>query len=137
VREKSIKTPIEDPGGEERVDITDMETAKSWDVSSAPTKLSYEFASSKLFASELYAVSRGSNSHVLTAQSNAGLAIACYNDVVDEAGERGDAANEEGNNCAPVASVSGRVAVDTVKVVHIGYRYIAASNDVIAVARYK
>ena len=44
---------------------------------------------------------------MLTAQRDAGLAIARYNDVVDEAGERGDAADEEGDDGAPVASVSG------------------------------
>jgi hypothetical protein len=74
---------------------------------------------------------------VLTAHRDAGLAITRYNDVVDEAGERGDAANEEGGDGAPVASVSGRVAVDAVEVVHIGYRHVTASDNVIATARDK
>jgi len=70
VREKSIEAPVEDAGGDEGVDIADIEK-------------------------------------VLTAQRDASLAIACYNDVVDEAREWGDAANEEGDDGAPVASVSG------------------------------
>jgi hypothetical protein len=74
---------------------------------------------------------------VLTAQRDAGLAIARGNDVVDEAGERGDAADEEGDYGAPVASVSGRVAVDAVEVVHVGYGHVAASDDVVAAARDK
>jgi hypothetical protein len=74
---------------------------------------------------------------VLTAQRDAGLAIARCNDVVDEAGERGGAADEEGGDGAPVASVSGRVAVDAVEVVHVGYRHVTASNDVVATAQDK
>ena len=69
---------------------------------------------------------------MLTAGRDAGLAVARYNDVVDEAGERGDAADEEGDDGAPVGSVSGRVAVHAVEVVHVGYRHVAASDDVIA-----
>lgn len=71
----------------------------------------------------------------MTAHRDAGLSIACYNDVVDEAGERGDAADEESDDGAPVASVSGRVAVDAVEVVHVGYGHVTASDDVVAAAR--
>jgi hypothetical protein len=74
---------------------------------------------------------------VLTAYGDASRAIARYNDVVDEAGERGDAADEEGSDGAPVASESGRVAVDAVEVVHVGYGHVTASHDVVAVARDK
>lgn len=74
---------------------------------------------------------------MLTAQRDASLAITCYNDVVDEAGERGNAANEEGGDGAPVASVSGRVAVDTVEVIHVRYGYVTVSDDVVAAARDK
>jgi hypothetical protein len=74
---------------------------------------------------------------VLTAQGDAGRAIARYNDIVDEAGERGDTADKEGSDGAPVASESGRVAVDAVEVVHVGYGHVTASDDVIAVARDK
>jgi len=92
VREKSIEAPIEDAGGDERVDIADVEK-------------------------------------VLTAQRDVGLAIARYNDAVDEAGERGNAADEEGSYGAPVACVSGRVAVYAVEVVHVGYGHVTASDD--------
>ena len=71
---------------------------------------------------------------MLTTRRDAGLAIARCNDVVDEAGEWGDAADEEGGNGAPVAGVSGRVAVDAVEVVHVGYGHVTTSDDVVAAA---
>ena len=103
-----------------------------------PTNLRSTLASGKLFASKLLAGrGKGRGLQVLTAQRDAGLAIARCNDVVDEAGERGDAADEEGDNGAPVASVSGRVAVDTVEIVHVGHGHVTASDDVVAAARDK
>ena len=104
----------------------------------SPTKLPSTLASGKLFASKLRAGrGKGRALQVLTAQRDASLAIACYNDVVDEAREWGDAANEEGDDGAPVASVSGRVAVHAVEVVHVGYGHVTASDDVVAAARDK
>ena len=38
---------------------------------------------------------------------------------------------------APVGSVSGRVAVHAVEVVHVGYGHVTASDDVVATARDK
>lgn len=72
---------------------------------------------------------------MLTAQRDAGLAIARYNNVVDEAGKWGDAADEEGDDGAPVGSESGRVAVNAVEVVHSRYGHITASDNVVAAAR--
>jgi hypothetical protein len=80
---------------------------------------------------------KGRGLQVLTAQRDTGLAKARYNDVVDEAGERGDAADKEGSDGAPVASEFGRIAVDAVEVVHVGYGHITASNNVITAARNK
>jgi hypothetical protein len=74
---------------------------------------------------------------VLTAQSDAGFAITSYNDVIDEAGQRGDAADEKGDDGAPVASVSGRVAIDAVEVVHVRYRHVTASDDEVTAAENK
>jgi hypothetical protein len=74
---------------------------------------------------------------VLTAQRDAGLAKTRYNNVVDEAGEWGNAANEEGDYGAPVASKSGGVAVDAVEVVHVGYGHVTTSDDIVAAARNK
>ena len=74
---------------------------------------------------------------MLAAHRNAGLAKARYNDVVDEARERGDAADEERDDGTPVGSVSGRVAVNAVEVVHVGYGHVTASDDVVAAARDK
>ena len=71
---------------------------------------------------------------MLTSQRDAGLAHARGNDVVDEAGEWGDGADEEGGDGAPVGGVSGRVAVDTVEVVHVGYGHVTTSDDVVAAA---
>ena len=68
---------------------------------------------------------------------DAGLAMTRDNDIVDEAGEWGHTADEEGSNGAPIGSISIRVAVDTVKVVHVGYRYIHAADNVVAVVRDK
>lgn len=76
-------------------------------------------------------------SQMLTALRDAGRAIARYNDVIYEAGERRDAADEEGGNGAPVGAEFGRVAVHAVEVVHVGYGYVPASDDEVATARDK
>jgi hypothetical protein len=68
---------------------------------------------------------------VLTANRDACLLPTSYNNVVDEAGEGGDAANEEGGDSAPVAGELGRVTVDTVEVVHIGYGNSSATDDIV------
>jgi hypothetical protein len=68
---------------------------------------------------------------VLTTQRNASFPRARYNDVINKAGERGDAADKEGGDGAPVGSVSGRVAVHAVEVVHVGYGHITLSDDVV------
>lgn len=99
------------------------------------TKLRSTLASGKLFASKLLAGrGKGRGSQMLTSQRDAGLAHARGNDVVDEAGEWGDGADEEGGDGAPVGGVSGRVAVDTVEVVHVGYGHVTTSDDVVAAA---
>lgn len=72
---------------------------------------------------------------MLTADRDARLAIACCNDVVDEAGQRRDTADEEGRHGPPVAGEFGRVAVDTVEVVHVWHGHVTASHDVVATAR--
>lgn len=74
---------------------------------------------------------------MLAAQRNAGLAVSRHNDVVDEAGEWGNASDEESGDGAPVARISGRVSVNAVEVVHIGYGHVAAPDDEVAAARDK
>lgn len=99
------------------------------------TKLRSTLASGKLFAIKLLAGrGKGRDLQMLTTRRDAGLAISRYNDVVDEAGKWGDAANEKGGDGAPVAGVSGGVAVDAVKVVHVGYGHVTTSDDVVAAA---
>ena len=71
---------------------------------------------------------------MLTTRGDAGCAKARYNDVVDETGEWGDAADEEGGDGAPIAAVSGRVAVDAVEVVHVGYGHVTTADDEVAAA---
>ncbi len=74
---------------------------------------------------------------MLTANGNAGRATAGFDDVLDEAGKRRGAADEEGGDGAPVAGEFGRVAVDAVEIVHVRYRHVAASDNIVAVARDK
>lgn len=47
--------------------------------------------------------------------------MASHNDVVDEAWERRNTANYEGEDGAPIRRIFGRVAVDAVEVVHVGH----------------
>jgi hypothetical protein len=54
------------------------------------------------------------------------------NDAVDETRERRNATDEEGGHRTPVAGEFGRVAVDTVEVVHVRYRHVALSDNVVA-----
>ena len=68
---------------------------------------------------------------MLTAGRNAGLFTSSNLDVVDEAREWGNAADEEGGDGTPITSVAGRVAVDAMEVVHVRYRHIATSDDVV------
>jgi hypothetical protein len=72
---------------------------------------------------------------MFTAQRDASLLTACNNDVVDEAGKGGNAADKEGDHGAPVAAPSWRIAVHTVEVIHVGYGHITTSDDVVAAAR--
>lgn len=58
-----------------------------------------------------------------------------HNDVVDEAWEGRNAANDEGEDGTPIRSIFGRVAVDAVEVVHVGHRHVATSDNEIARAR--
>jgi hypothetical protein len=74
---------------------------------------------------------------MLTADRDTGRAITRYNNVVYKAREWGNAANEESDNGSPVASVSGRITVDTVEVVHIRYGHIATSDDIVAAVQDK
>ena len=56
---------------------------------------------------------------MLAALGNGGLARASDDNVVDEAGQRGHAADEKGDNGAPVARKLGRVPVHAMEIVHV------------------
>lgn len=68
---------------------------------------------------------------MLTTNRDTSGTITRCNDIVDEARERRDAADEEGDDGAPVAGELGRVAVHAVEVVHVGDRHVAAAHDVV------
>ena len=74
---------------------------------------------------------------MLTADRDTGLLPARNDNVVDEAREWRYAADEEGRYSPPIATPSGRVAVDAMKIIHVRNRHPAASYDVVAVARDK
>lgn len=57
--------------------------------------------------------------------------MTCNNNIVDKSRERWEASDEEGHDCAPVASELWRVAVDTVEVVHVWDRYVSAPDDIV------
>ncbi len=69
---------------------------------------------------------------MLTSGRDAGRATARFDDIVDEARKGRDTADEEGSYGTPVGSPSLRVAVDTVKVVHVRDGHFAATEDVVA-----
>jgi hypothetical protein len=116
-----------------------MPKLPSHKISMALTNVRSTLSSGKLFASKLLARrgKGGRNLQVLTAQRDAGLLTTRYNDIVDEARERGNAADEEGDDGTPVASISGRVAVHAVEVIHVGYGHVTASDDEVTAAQDK
>lgn len=67
----------------------------------------------------------------LSTEGDTCLTITSSNDVVDETRHRRNAADEEGGHSSPVGRDLGLVTVHAVEIVHIGYRNVAASNDVV------
>ena len=70
---------------------------------------------------------------MLTADGNAGRAVARHDDVVHEPRKGRHAADEEGGHSAPIGRELGRVPVHAVEVVHVGHGDFAAAHDVVAV----
>jgi hypothetical protein len=71
------------------------------------------------------------NLQVLSAERDAGGAVAGDNDVVHETGEGRDAPDEEGGHGAPIGGEFRRVAVHAVEVVHVRHAHAAAAHDVV------
>lgn len=71
--------------------------------------------------------------HALTADGHAGLLPARDDDIVDEARQWRNAADEEGGDSPPIATPSGGVAVDAMEIVHIGNRYLPTSYDIVTI----
>ena len=69
---------------------------------------------------------------MLTADGDARRLATRYLDVVDKAGERRNAADEEGGDCAPVGGELGRVAVHAVEVVHVRHGDSSSSDNEVA-----
>ena len=59
-----------------------------------------------------------------------------YYDIVDKARKRRYTTNDKCGNGAPIGSKFGRVAVNAVKPVHVRHRYVASSDNEVAVVRY-
>ena len=68
----------------------------------------------------------------MTSQGDVGRAPTRNDDVVDKARKRRDAADEESQHGTPVAGELGRVAVDAVKIVHVGNGNVAAADNIVA-----
>ena len=137
VREEAVKAPVEDAGGDEGVDIADVETARVDVISVNSDQVAFDVGERQALCEQVACGERegkGKGSQMLTTRGDAGRLHARHNDVVDEAGEGGDGADKEGGDGAPVGGVSRRVAVDAVEVVHIGYGHVTTSDDVVAAA---
>jgi hypothetical protein len=78
----------------------------------------------------------GKDLQMLTANRDASLLTTSFNNVVDEAGERGDTADEESRNSTPVAGELGRIAVHAMEVVHVWYGDVSTSDDIVTVANH-
>jgi hypothetical protein len=113
---ESIEEPVEDTSGEESIDVTDSEPVQV-EIISMITNRYVE----------------GGGLQVLTAYRDAGRAPSCYDDVVDKARERRRTADQECSNGTPIRSKFGRIAVDTMEPVHVGYGYIAPAHNEVAV----
>ena len=112
--EEVVEGIVEDAGSDEGVDVADSETVSA--VSN--------------FALEVLGMVV--DLQMLAADGDLSGALACYDNVVDEAGKWGNAADREGGNGTPVGAELGRVAVDAVEVVHVGDGHVTASDDVVA-----
>lgn len=71
---------------------------------------------------------------MLSAQRDTGRAMARNNDVVDEAGKRRDAANQEGGYRTPVGRKTWGVTINAVEVVHVRYGDATPAHDIVAAA---
>jgi hypothetical protein len=53
-------------------------------------------------------------------------------DAVYEAGQRRSDSDDQCHDRTPICSKLGRVAIDTIKIVHVWYRNLATTSDVVA-----
>lgn len=70
---------------------------------------------------------------MLTTNRNSGHLPTSDLDVVDETGERRNATDQESYDCTPVCGELWRVAIDAVKVVHVGHGHVGLADDEVAV----
>lgn len=70
---------------------------------------------------------------MLTTQRNGSRTATSHHDVVHEARQWRNTANEKGSNGSPIGCKFFMVAIDAVEVVHIWDRHITASDNVVTV----
>jgi hypothetical protein len=74
-------------------------------------------------------VSRQEDLHVLACKRHAKITLS---DAIHEAGQRRSNSDDECHDRTPVCSKLGRVAIDTIEVVHVWYRDHATTCNVVA-----
>lgn len=80
-------------------------------------------------------VNVSNSEQVLATNGNTGGGAAGFLNIVHKARKRGDTAEEECDDCAPVGTEFGRVSVDAVEIVHVGDGDVGFSYEEIAGAR--
>ena len=73
------------------------------------------------------------NLQMLSTKRDFGSTETSFDNAVDETGKRRNAANEESGHGTPVATVLGRVAVNTVEVVHVRDRHVTLADNEVAI----
>lgn len=135
VRKEAIEAPVEEASGDEGVDIANIETVND-ELSACFDQVGSMLTSGTLFTNRMSArKGNEGDSQMFTPRRDAGLLATCYNNIVDETGQWGYAANEEGDDSSPVAAPSRRVAVHAMEIIHVGYGHVTTSDDVVAAAR--
>lgn len=129
VREEAVENPIENARGEERVDVTDGKAVELMRLAEA---LSNDpRCGLAVLVAQLVEVD-DLNLQMLSSNRDACRSATSYLDIVDETWKRRNTANEESSDCAPVGCKLGRVAVDSVEIVHVRHGDPASSYDEVA-----
>lgn len=106
VWEKSVEAPVENPSGNERVNVAD---SKSMQVhGSAYCIIAFSKESSMINGTFAISIRHDvEDLQMLPSNRHAGGAQTCDDDAVDKARKWWDTANEEGSNSAPIGGELG------------------------------